>query len=98
MLVEVFSRLECPSCEKIKNRFNSMGIEYREHIVDVNCTREYVKENFPGKNILPIVVAAGQVYSGLPAVELALNEYKENFGKEMLLETERFENEGGQTF
>ena len=96
MTVDVYSRNGCGACIRVKNRLKALDIEYKEHIIDVDVTKEFIVENFPGKNVLPIVVINDVVYSGAPVVEAVLNEYGKDIGKDLLNESVgRFVNEGG---
>lgn len=98
MTVEVYTRPECKQCGIVKNQLKFYNVDYVEHSVD-EVGREFIKENFPGKNLLPIVVVNGVAYSGPIEVGHIISEFKENLGKELLTEDRndigRFVNEGG---
>lgn len=84
-MIEVYSREGCGACERVKSRLDTLCIPYVEKSVDEVGTT-FIKENFPGKNILPIVVVNGTVYSGIGEIEGVLTEYGQDFGKELLTE------------
>jgi glutaredoxin len=85
-MIDVYSRRGCNACDRIKIRLNAMGLEYKEHIIGEDTTREYVLENFPGQNSLPILSVDGMVYSGTIEISEALDTYGTDIGKMLLSE------------
>ena len=85
-MIDVYSRRGCNACDRIKTRLRAMGLEYEEHIIGEDTTREYVLENFAGQNSLPIVSVDGIVYSGMVEVSNALDTYGTDIGKTLLTE------------
>lgn len=85
MIVQVYSRKECGACERVKAGLNTYNIPFTEISVD-DVGVDFIKENFPGKSMLPIVVINNKVYSGFAEVDVVLTEYGQNLGKELLTE------------
>ncbi len=90
-MIEIYSREGCKSCERVKNLMKFHDLKYVEFNLGVDVTSEEVRERFPARNQLPIVVTeAGEVFSGEEVWDL-LNEYKSDFGKQMLNEEGQYD-------
>ena len=95
-MVTLYSREDCGSCMRVKTELRARNIPYEEIIIGKDITTEELKEKFPGKNILPIMLTESCLYSGTNEILPMLDEYKEFLGKELLTEdVGRFVNEGG---
>lgn len=93
MKVNLYTREGCGSCERVKSLLKSYNIDFTEHKVGINLTNERLKNLFPGAKHLPIIEeASGWAHSGVAEIEKMLNEYKEDFGKELLTEDSKFIN------
>jgi hypothetical protein len=79
-----------------KTELKARNIAYEEVIIGKDITTEEIKEMFPGKNALPILLTEFSVHSGPGEILPILDSYKEFTGKELLNEDiGRFVNEGG---
>jgi glutaredoxin len=95
-MIDVYSRDNCGSCIRVKTELKTRGIPFREILLDKDITKEDFIEKFPGKTVLPVIVAESKIFSGPNEILSMLSEYKENFGKDLLNESiGRFVNEGG---
>ena len=84
--VDIYGRNECPHCQQVKEALTTMGIGYREHLLDQDVTREHVKKLFPTVTSLPIMVAGGDVYLGLTECNEAITTFQGSLGKTLLNE------------
>jgi glutaredoxin len=85
-MIEIYSREDCTHCKVLKETLNSIGVSYREHLIDKDVTREHVKELFPEVTSLPIMVAGPKVYLGLEQCNEAVATFDSNLGKQLLSE------------
>jgi glutaredoxin len=103
-MITIYSRKECGHCGRIKDELISREIPFTEQIVDVDVTADWIRETFPDKNMLPIIVTDYLVYSGPNEARQLFIEYNRDVGKTLLNEgigkfmnedVGRFVNEGG---
>ena len=98
-MILLYTRPGCGGCDRVKSRLNSLRLDYREYKIGEDVTRDFVVENFPNHPKLPIAVINEVAYSGAPIIETMINQYREDFGKELLTEDRneigKFVNEGG---
>lgn len=84
-MIEIYTRDGCNGCSRIKQLMNYYGVPYVEHKLDVDISSQNIKNLFPESKQLPILVTdSGEVYSGPKEAEKMLNEYKNDFGKDLL--------------
>lgn len=57
--VEVYTRMMCSHCDRVKKILNTHSIPFIEHKIDVEITIEQVKEKFPSAKMLPVIVVDG---------------------------------------
>lgn len=59
----IYSKQNCSNCEKTKNKFNILGIDY--DIVDISTDREALKKiKAMGFKEAPVVVTGSESWSG----------------------------------
>lgn len=75
MFVEIYTREQCPNCDKAKQILNSNHTSYVEYTIGKNVTREEVITKFPFARVVPIIVVDGQVVEQVQLPQL-LNEQK----------------------
>lgn len=61
MFIELYTKDKCPNCEQTKQLLNSRDVNYTEHTVGKDISREAVLAKFPGAKVVPIVVVDGNV-------------------------------------
>lgn len=59
MLIEIYTKPNCPACFKIKKGLNAAQLPYKEFVLGENITREEVKAKFPDAKYVPIVIIDG---------------------------------------
>ena len=61
MFIEIYSKVGCPNCDKTKELLDSRNIEYKEHVVGRDITRDATIAKFPSAKVVPIIVVDGQM-------------------------------------
>ena len=59
MIAVIYSKDNCPFCEKAKHLLTSHGIEYAENKVGVDVTREELLELLPNARTVPQIYLYG---------------------------------------
>jgi glutaredoxin len=86
-MIIVYSREDCGSCTRVKTELKSRGIPFIERQIDKDVDSSGIKEQYPTKKALPILVMDnGEVLSGPTEILPRLNEWNNDFGKELLNE------------
>jgi glutaredoxin len=60
VLIEIYTRSECPLCETAKRMMMEGGITFKEYMLGVNISRDEVLKRFPESKTVPIIVVDGQ--------------------------------------
>jgi glutaredoxin 3 len=68
----VYSKLQCPFCDKAKALLTSKGYEILEHKIGVNFTKEEFFDKFPGVRTVPQIVIEGRHVGGWTELEAEL--------------------------
>jgi glutaredoxin len=61
MNIEIYTKDACPNCLETKQLLTSNNVDYKEHIVGRDISREDTIAKFPGAKVVPIIVVDGQV-------------------------------------
>ena len=72
MLIEIFTRPDCPACQRTKTLLKNSGYNYTEWELGRNITREDLLLRFPYAKFVPIIIVD--------------NEMRDNAGLQLLLE------------
>lgn len=57
--VEIYSKDNCPYCNRAKQLLTTMNISFNEQKLDRDFTREIILQKFPNAKTYPIVVVDG---------------------------------------
>ena len=58
-MIEIYSKPNCSFCTRAKKLLENNNIQYIEHRLNVNFTREQLLEKFPSAKTYPVVVIDG---------------------------------------
>jgi glutaredoxin len=64
MQVTIYSKEDCPYCEKIKTVFNLLNVDFIEYTLDSDFTRENFISEFGENSTFPRVVIDGKLTGG----------------------------------
>lgn len=64
MLVEIFSKTNCPYCTRAEGLARSKNFEYKKYMLDEDFTREELFEQFPGARTFPQIRIDGEIVGG----------------------------------
>lgn len=64
MKVTVYSKDNCPYCVKAINLLETTDLEFEEHKLDKDFSRDEILEWFPGVKTLPIIVVDKKYIGG----------------------------------
>lgn len=64
MFIEIYTKEKCPNCEQTKKLLDSKDVNYTEHVIGQDVTRDEVLAKFPGVRVVPIVVVDGNITTG----------------------------------
>lgn len=59
MLIEIYTKPNCPACFKTKKFLAEYHLPYKEFVLGENITRDEVKAKFPTAKYVPIVIVDG---------------------------------------
>lgn len=72
VLIEIYTRSECPLCETAKKMMLESGVQFKEYMLGVNITRDEVLKRFPEAKKVPIIVVDGQQIKEVEEFKLLL--------------------------
>jgi glutaredoxin len=64
MLVEIYTKEDCPYCQLAKTALASKNIQFTEQKLYKDFTREHILEKFPTAKTFPIIVLDGFYIGG----------------------------------
>ena len=64
MAYTIYTKKNCPYCERVKTVLSSIGESYTEQKLDVNFTREEFVSQFGGGATFPRVLKEGRLLGG----------------------------------
>ena len=78
MIVEIYSKLDCPYCVQAENlcKQNHINIDYTKYMLDVDFTREELFEKFPTARTFPQIVVDDESIGGFMEFQEMVNERK----------------------
>lgn len=83
--IHVYSRDGCGICVRVKKKLGLYRVPFTEHKIGTDITSEELKAKFPVATQLPVVDCEWGYFYGIDADRM-ITEYKEDFGKELLVE------------
>ena len=76
--VEVYSKPDCPYCNKAKHLLKTMSIPFSESTLNKDFTREFIVDKFPHAKTYPIIVVDVFYIGGFSQLQERINEeYKD---------------------
>jgi glutaredoxin len=64
MIVEIYSKTDCPYCDAAKRFAEQRELDFTVKMLDVDFTREDVLEQFPGARTFPQIIVDGEKVGG----------------------------------
>jgi glutaredoxin len=85
MLVEIYTKEDCPYCQMAKTTLASKSVQFTEQTLYKDFTREHILEKFPSAKSFPIIVVDGFYIGGYNQLKEYLEE-QTNSSKKLLNE------------
>jgi len=63
-MIDIYTRTDCSFCTSAKTFMQQKKMQYTEHLVGRDLTREELIEKFPQMKTLPIIVDDGRLIGG----------------------------------
>ena len=61
MLIEVYTKPDCPLCETAKRMLNGKNLTFHEIVIGRDITRDEVLERFPEARVAPVICLDGRM-------------------------------------
>lgn len=78
MHVEIYTKEKCPFCHRAKMLLKDWNIQFVEHQLGVDFTREMLLEKFSTAKTYPVIVVDGFFIGGFEELNKMINESTEN--------------------
>lgn len=85
-MIEIYTKHNCNYCVKAKNILTSLNVPYKEFVVEVDVTRDFILDKFPNARSYPVIVINNEFIGGLVEFESHVLEHRQNVGKLFLVE------------
>jgi len=72
MLIEVYTRNGCLTCERAKRLLRERNVPFNEYILDQDISTEKVKGMFPHVRILPVILVDGKEINDVASFKMLL--------------------------
>lgn len=84
MSLEIYTKKDCPTCEKARELLDNYQADYREFVLGEDFTAEYIQDLFPGVRNYPILAMNDKYVGGYGNLAEVLT--NPNIGKDLILE------------
>ena len=68
-MIEIWSKPQCPFCDKAENLCKQKNFEYKKYMLDVDFYREELVEKFPSARTFPQITIDGELIGGYTEFE-----------------------------
>ena len=68
-MIEIWSKPQCPFCDKAENLCKQKNFEYKKYMLDEDFTREEMFEKFPSARTFPQITINGELIGGYTEFE-----------------------------
>ena len=68
-MIEIWSKPQCPFCDKAENLCKLKNFEYKKYMLVVDFTREQMFEKFPSARTFPQITINGELIGGYTEFE-----------------------------
>ena len=68
-MIEIWSKPQCPFCDKAENLCKQKNFEYKIYMLDVDFSREELVEKFPSARTFPQITIDGELIGGYTEFE-----------------------------
>ena len=68
-MIEIWSKPQCPFCDKAENLCKQKNFEYKKYMLDEDFTREQMFEKFPSARTFPQITVNGELVGGYTEFE-----------------------------
>ena len=68
-MIEIWSKPQCPFCDKAENLCKQKNLEYKKYMLDVDFSREELVEKFPSARTFPQITINGELIGGYTEFE-----------------------------
>jgi glutaredoxin 3 len=76
MIVEIYSKPQCPYCDMAKNLAEREGYDLTYKMLDEDFDRETLMETFPGARTFPQIIVDGNKIGGYQEFKQLVDEAK----------------------
>lgn len=77
MIIAVYTKTGCPSCDKAKNLLGIRNLTYDEIVIGKDIAREDFMSLFPGVMTAPFIIIDGVKVGGYEHLERYLGEHEQ---------------------
>ena len=63
-MIEIWSKPQCPFCDKPENLCIQKDLEYKKYMLDVDFTRDEFMQKFPTARTFPQILVDGDLVGG----------------------------------
>lgn len=63
-MIDIYTKEDCSFCAQAKSFMQKKNLEYKEHLIGRDLTREELIEKFPQMRTVPIILVDGKLIGG----------------------------------
>lgn len=83
LAVEIYSKKDCPWCEKAKKLFDNLSIDYKEFVLNEDYTKQELQEKVPGAKTVPQIFINNKHIGGFSELTTYLEESISNYAHDI---------------
>jgi|TARA_B100000035_G_C21017672_1_gene562680 glutaredoxin len=72
-MIEIWSKPQCPFCDKAENLCKQKNFQYKKYMLDVDFSREDMIDRFPSARTFPQITINGELIGGYTEFEAKVN-------------------------
>lgn len=83
LAVEIYSKRDCPWCERAKKLFDNLNVEYKEFVLNEDITKQELQEKIPGVKTVPQIFINNKLIGGFTELSAYLEESISNYAHDI---------------
>lgn len=83
-MIVIYTKENCRFCDLAKSLLESKGVQYRQYMIGIDVSRDFITETFPNVRTVPIILDDNRLIGGYDNLLSELSDPNNHIGKTFL--------------